>query len=524
MINNAKGFVLVTILTMFSSVSYSAYNDMHKAVDENNIKLIENLLNTNATLLQELDDDGNTPLHKAILEDKNASLQSFMKFKRYINTQIRNQSGDTPLVYAIKNKKYNSIIFMLDNGINPFYRDSNQKNSLDYVRETGDVTTKQIYNEYYSRNRDKIMRLQESYDQPIDLSLFEQEEKESNKDEIKYKKPKPSTVQDLLIGNLKSKNLAKNENLVSVQQKTEVVKEKNIENSKAPIVEASQNKEAIQKISDKIESLNVDNQLVSDMEERIKLLEKENDYLKNKIDLRIATGKVELDPLEEKIARSPYAGIYEQQLVYGDITTNESGIPNFDDLKTIQTEEEMPIMGDILDYKTETIKTLNNIEQEFPAITSNIEKAIKTNVQPEKVVLPVSALPENQVVVNPTLDNINKEIEIVKKEEIISNDNKNTEEKKANLGDVNSNEKIKPTIKIMEAKTNFNEEFSKRITSDYTLAIILCCFSLGFVLFVVYGIISYKDYKKKKINVIENKVNKNNNVNNNLKVTEKDKI
>lgn len=100
---NVKNGVLITLVTLFSVQSFAAYNDMHKAVDDNNSKEIERLLTKSPTMLQEFDDSGNTPIHKAILENKNSSLQTFMKYKRVINTQINNRTGDTPLVYAIKN-------------------------------------------------------------------------------------------------------------------------------------------------------------------------------------------------------------------------------------------------------------------------------------------------------------------------------------------------------------------------------------------------------------------------------------
>lgn len=539
MLKNTKCLIVFSFFSLFSTAAFSAYNEMHKAVDGNNINEIENLLNTKATLLQEFDDNGDTPLHKAILDDKNASLQTFMKFKRYINTQIVNYNGDTPLVYAIKNKKYNSIIFMLDNGINPFYKDSRQKNSLDYVKENGDITTKQIYNEYYSRNRDKIIRLQESFKDPIDLGIFKDESsisKNTQDEEPKYKKPKISTVQDLLIGNSRAKSLAM---VGSAEPEAFEDKPSPLKRDVAisePIKNNEATKEAVESIKDKMDQVNVDSQLVKDMQERINLLEKENGYLKNKVDLKIATGKDELSTVEENIARSQYAGIYEQQIAYGDITTNEAGIPVFD--AEIISNDDLPVISDSIDYKTATMKTLNNIEQEFPAISSNIEKAIKNDVESEKIVLPIDSIPEKQAIVLPTLDkkeNIDVKVE---KSEIIDNNNKEeninvkstdlkeTENVKTNpvndMGKIEVKE-IKPILKIEEAKSNFKSEFSKKMTTDTSVALILLTLLLGIISFIVFGVISYKDYKTKKNN--KNVVKPKKEVDDiKIEVTKKDKI
>lgn len=550
---NKKYLIVFSFLSIFSTSAFSAYNDMHKAVEDNDVSKVENLLNTKTTLLQEFDDNGNTPLHKAILENKNASLQAFMKFKRYINTQIINQNGETPLVYAIKNKKYNSVIFMLDNGVNPFYKDSKQKNSLDYVREFGDDTTKQIYNEYYSRNRDKIIRLQESFKDPIDLGVFTEEKPQvaATTDEVKYKKPKISTVQDLLIGNSKSRNLTPTVENKKVSSPV-VVNTVNDGKPITPLVVAqnttapSVTPEGIQDIKDKIDQSNVDNKLIEDMKARMALLEKENSYLKNKIDIKVATGKEELNSAEENIARSQYAGIYEQQLVYGDVTTNEAGIPVFDESNIIVPEENMPVVGDVIDYKTATMKTLTNIEQEFPVISSNIENAIKTEVNSDKVVLPVDVVPENKAVVTPALDNkkeivvttpIVEEKKVETKLEASDNAPKQNEQNKESikkdeptikvnsvndLGKIEVKE-IKPTLKI-EDKPNFKEEFQKRVSSDFSVALILSTIVLGLISITIFCVSSFRDFKRRKNKPVIKTPVKKEKKDISIEVSEKDKI
>lgn len=512
---NVKNSVLFTLVTLFSVQSFAAYNDMHKAVDDNNSKEIERLLTKSPTMLQEFDDNGNTPIHKAIMENKNSSLQTFMKFKRAINTQINNRTGETPLVFAIKNKKYNSIIFMLDNGINPFYKDRSNKNSLDYVKEFGDITTKQIYNEFYARHRDKIKSLQESYNEPVDLSLWKGEEKK-----IVDKKVSPNkvnTVQDLLIGNSKNKKLTTPVVTVVETPPPIIVSNK---------VEDKESLEKVKELTDKLEKLKSEQSSVIALQDKITALESQNDYLKRKIEIKAVTGKDDLTPEEENVAKSQYAGIYEQQLIYGDITTDEAGIPNFDDVKVVSqnSDDTLPVIGDVIDYKSGAVKTLNNIEQEFPTLSYNINTAIKNDVKVEQVVLPIDKLPESQVVVNVPDDKGSIQVDTK-----VGNDKPTLNSAEVSpLKNMTMSDIEKPALTIVKTKENLKQEFSNKMSSDNSVMLILGLISLGFICFISYGVVSYIDYKKRKIAkskiVPTNQKEKLKNKDISIEVTDKDKI
>jgi ankyrin repeat protein len=515
---NVKNGVLFTLVTLFSVQSFAAYNDMHKAVDDNNSKEIERLLTKSPTMLQEFDDNGNTPIHKAIMENKNSSLQTFMKFKRAINTQINNRTGETPLVFAIKNKKYNSIIFMLDNGVNPFYKDRSNKNSLDYVKETGDVTTKQIYNEFYVRNRDKIKSLQESYNEPVDLSLWKGEEKKIVE---KKSTSKVNTVQDLLIGNSKNKKLT-TPVVTVVETPPPIIVENKVENKEST--------SKVKELSDKLEKLKIEQSSVIALQDKIAALESQNDYLKRKIEIKAVTGKDDLSPEEENVAKSQYAGIYEQQLIYGDITTDEAGIPNFDDVKVVSqnSDDTLPVIGDVIDYKSGTVKTLNNIEQEFPTLSYNINTAIKNDVKVEQVVLPIDKLPELQVVVN--VPDVKESIQVdttAEKDKSLPDAIKPVESASP-LKDMSTSDIAKPALTIVKTKENLKQEFSNKISSDSSVMLILGLISLGFICFISYGVVSYMDYKKRKIaksKIVPTKQKDNTkNKDISIEVTDKDKI
>jgi len=513
-IKNRGKLAIFAITTFFSIQTFAAYNEMHKAVDDNNIKVVEELLKTKPTLLQELDDNGNTPLHKAINDNKNASLQSFMKFKRSINTQIVNQEGDTPLVYAIKNKKYNSIIFMLDNGINPFYKDKFEKNSLDYVKESGDITTKQLYNEFYSRNRDKIKRLQESYSQPVDLSLFSNEEE---KIIAKKETPKISKVQDLLIGNSRAKNLAM---IGSAEPESlEEVKPVGVLAPKPIEATIKVDPDKIRELAAKLDKLKIDQNLLATLQDKVKILQEENAFLKKKLEFKQSTGINELSPLEENVVKSQYAGIYEQQLIYGDTASDNNQMPNFEGNQVIPSnlEDNLPAVGDVIDYKNDAVKNLSNIEQEFPVLSSTINKAIKKDIESPIVVLPIDKLPENQVVVN-SIEKNKQPIEVKTDSTLktpVSTPIVKVQSEPSAIKKENS-------LKIVKDKEDFKKEFSEKMSSDSSVAFIMIILILGIICFVAYGFISYKDYKNRKNKIDVTKKVVDNEIE--IKVTNKDKI
>lgn len=371
---NKKTIRFVTLIAIvFSTSVFSASNDLHKAVEDNDIKKINEMLIKDATLLKAFDEKGNTPIHKAIIEDKSASLQSFMEHKKVINMQITNSNGDTPLVFSIKNNKYNSISTILDNGINPFYKDKKDKNSLDYVKVFGDNITKRIYNEYYERNKGKIKALQENYKSPLDLSLFKTEEALVVKEA-----PKTTTVQDLLISNKKKRELNKD-----IADKVQVKEEKILEQ----------------------EVINEDKVLVSGLENKLKDLEEKNKILKRQLRFKDNTGKKVLSRTDEIIIDSNYAGIYEQQVMFNN-EMEDMKIDLFDQYTVINDTEDERKKNSAIDslilksnnYTIDRNNYLNSIEKEMLKNKDIME--IDDGKFDNKILLPISIIPKESVVVN----------------------------------------------------------------------------------------------------------------------------
>lgn len=488
--NKSIKLLIITLLFCFSGIVQSASNDLHKAVEDNEIKKIEEILKKNPILLKDFDEKGNTPIHQAILENKSAALQSFMEYKKYINIQITNANGETPLVYAIKQNNYNAIIFILDNGINPFYKDQSGKNSLDYVKIFGDITTKKIYNEYYLINKDKIKKLQENYKSPLDLSLF----KDSEKNEVK-KDPnnKTTTVQDLLIAN-KNKKFGE---IASAEP--EALEEDIIESE--PVVEIKELKE----LQNKVENLKIEKELVTNLQDQISLLKDENDGLKKRLQFKENTGLEYLTPTEESIVSSPYAGIYEQQVMFEE---------NLDEININLMEQYTVIEDDSLEnqhidsiieksknYEENKNDNLKKIEEDL----IQGEESVKINIQKDNdknkhlEMLPVNVNPNNKVnvtaVIETKTDTMVKEVQVIEEKKVV-----NEEKEIAKVSIAKSSEPIiiikkednKPTIKVEIQKDSL-----LKLSKDKIL-ILTILFLLLFIITIILSFIFLKDNKKNK--------------------------
>lgn len=488
--NKSIKLLIMALFFCFSGLAQSASNDLHKAVENNEIKKIEEILKKNPILLKDFDEKGNTPIHQSILENKSAALQSFMEYKKYINIQITNASGETPLVYAIKQNNYNAIIFILDNGINPFYKDQSGKNSLDYVKIFGDITTKKIYNEYYLINKDKIKKLQENYKSPLDLSLF----KESDKKEVeKDPNNKTTTVQDLLIAN-KNKKLGENNSEEPESLKTEVVESQ-------PVVDIKELKE----LQNKVENLKIEKELVTNLQDKISLLKDENDGLKKRLQFKENTGLEYLTPTEESIVSSPYAGIYEQQVMFEE-NLDEININLMDQYTVIKDDSlENQNIDSIIEksknYEENKIDNLKKIEEDLKQDEESLKINIKNDNDKNKhlEMLPVNGNPNNKTNVSAVIEN--KDDTIVKEVKVIEEVKKVKEEKDiAKVSILKSSEPV-IIIKKEDNKPNIIVEVQKdsllKLSEDKIL-ILTILFLLLCLITIILSFIFFKDNKKKK--------------------------
>ena len=72
---------------------------------------------------------------------------------------IKNIYGENLTQYAVKNQTPESLIFLINNGVNPYEKSSNNKNTFDYQEEYGNVVTETILNDF-----EKTMQLEKNQD------------------------------------------------------------------------------------------------------------------------------------------------------------------------------------------------------------------------------------------------------------------------------------------------------------------------------------------------------------------------
>lgn len=477
--NKNKSLLAVVFSLLFLNLEQASSNELHNAVENNESDKINEILNKNSVLFKDFDENGNTPIHKAILENKSSSLNAFMLHKKDINIQITNKDGETPLVYAIKKNNYNAVLFILDNGINPFYKDKNGKNSLDYVKIFGDITTKKIYNDYYYRNKEKIKILQENYQSPLDLSLFKDKEVKKVVD----KKEGKTTVQDLLIANKNKKDgidLVDKSEEESLAIKTEITQLKN-----------------------KVEELRVDNKIVDNLQVKVNDLKDENEILKKKLRFKENTGIENLTPIQESIVSGPYAGIYEQQLMYEqnveEVDMDLMDKYNFVEDINSSNENIDSIIEKSKNYEENKNNNLKSIEADLVIESDSIKDNINKNNDKNISMLPVNGIPENNVNTIPVIEDNKPEIlNTMQIEKEIKNNI--TIKEIANIKvkeDGNSIIKVlkevdKPEIKI-EIEDDIIETLDKNKYSLLNLLFLTLCLVGG-----VLGVVLHKEHKKTK--------------------------
>lgn len=509
--------MVLPAIFIFSSSVYA--NMLHDAVEKNDFQKIEELLKTNPSLMQGFDKDGNTPIHLAIKNQYSASLQAFMKYKKIINPQIVNTNGDTPLVFSIKNKKYDALLYMLDGGFNPFYTDSNGKDSFDYVRMFGDNTIKEIYNDYYSRNRNRIEQLKQMGKQGAVTTPSVE-----NKPPVSLLKNngKPQTVADLLLNNSKRKGMAEVGSAEPDSLDDSIPDEaKQMEDTKVKLNE----------LSNKIANLKTDRALIASLQEQVKNLDAENKQLKSQLNFKQELGRDYLTEQEKLVANSKYAPIYQQQVFYENSNPSIQNAPIIEDMSESsiipndmvdQTELGLP---DVKDFKTDGTLKINEIEQQLPVLNGEVSKQIKESSKTDKALLPLDTVPENQAVTQPVSDKSTETPLIVSKgiqtEALID-----TEQSAKVSVPAIEKELIKKEDPLkLNITVNEKEEFAKRFTSDKVVLMIVGLISLGFICMVGFLWISFKEFKAKKNKILKEKSSKSDeNKEEDIVLTDKDRI
>lgn len=83
-------------------------------------------------------------LFKAVLEENISAIERLLIILK--NTEIENKEGDTPLIYAVKNKKMKSIRYLVKRGCDPNYQNSSGDSPKNIALESGDIKLLAILN------------------------------------------------------------------------------------------------------------------------------------------------------------------------------------------------------------------------------------------------------------------------------------------------------------------------------------------------------------------------------------------
>lgn len=98
-----NGLIIISallIIFMFASVVQAG--EIHKAAEKGDVAKVEKILKANPCLLDSLDKDGYTPLHKAVLKNKIKVVELLLA--KGADVSIKDKKGKTALDYATKNK------------------------------------------------------------------------------------------------------------------------------------------------------------------------------------------------------------------------------------------------------------------------------------------------------------------------------------------------------------------------------------------------------------------------------------
>lgn len=482
--------------------THSYANVLHDAVNSNDYQQVERIISSNPSLLSGFDDDGNTPLHVAIKNENSAALESFMKYKKTINPQVANKQGDTPLVYSIKNKKYQALVTMLQNGFNPFYKDQNQKDSFDYVNQYGDDTIKDIYKSYYNQNKARIDQVNESKKNTATPQV--EEVKTTVQKELTASKTnsgKPQTVADLLMGNIKNKKTSVSEPVATV---VAVESPKNLVEVPKKPEEATLTADQLNDIYKRIDTLKIDQASLETLKEQVETLKKENQYLKNQLNFRQDLGRDQLTEQERIMANSKYAPIYQQQMLYD--STDEQGSS---DLPFMEPGKDMIVISDK--------DSSDNINTAIPAITNNINNVTVSPTKEVKEDIKTPSMePINDVKEEIKKDDILKkeipivvtsEIPVVGQSPIVNKSDDRTESTRDDSVSVkqeNHNEKnVNREIVKNEVISNEEEVVENKSSNKLAVFILTLCLVVGISCIVGYIYITIKENKEKKISNVK---------------------
>lgn len=150
-----KGLVLAVSIAManmsYASTNDKSYNLVFDAIKLGSAERLENVLKADKGAINNKDKDGKTPIFYAI--DKQGGVVDVIINNIESVSLTDTYKGLNPLNYAIKNRKYNTIVKLLNTGVNPTIKDDFGKTAFHYALD-GDENIVKIFKQYAYNNPD----------------------------------------------------------------------------------------------------------------------------------------------------------------------------------------------------------------------------------------------------------------------------------------------------------------------------------------------------------------------------------
>lgn len=225
-------------------------NALHYAASINDLDYFKDLLNSGDFILTDLDKNCDSVYHIAVKNNNTDVLKElFLKIPTF---DIKNIYGENLTQYAVKNQTPESLIFLINNGVNPYEKSSNDKNTFDYQEKYGNVVTETILNDF-----EKTMQLEkhqdqnETYSKTLAMLTAQLHVAEVELDRVV--KENPENVE--LIETLKNQINLLNSQIESLKNII-IEKEKEIEFLKQQLLNSNINVDLINNKDDNIEEAN----------------------------------------------------------------------------------------------------------------------------------------------------------------------------------------------------------------------------------------------------------------------------
>ena len=121
-------------------------NTLHYAASINDKSYVNNLLTLEPFNLTEYDNNCDTVYHIAVKNNNIDILEEL--FNQVPILDIKNLQGENLTQYAVKNRSSESLVYLINKGIDPREKSSNDMTTFDYQEKYGDIVTKTILKDF----------------------------------------------------------------------------------------------------------------------------------------------------------------------------------------------------------------------------------------------------------------------------------------------------------------------------------------------------------------------------------------